>query len=39
MQRMRHADGAERRVLQVRKLRQHERMQLNCKGAMKTQER
>jgi hypothetical protein len=25
---MRHADGAEWRVLQVRKLRQHERMQL-----------
>ena len=28
MQRVRHADGAERRLLQVRKLRQHERLQL-----------
>jgi len=28
VQRVRHADGAERRVLQVRKLRQHKRMQL-----------
>ena len=30
--RMRHADGAERRVLQVRELREHKRMQLRRKG-------
>jgi hypothetical protein len=29
VQRMRNADGAERRMLQVRKLWEHERMQLN----------
>jgi len=29
MQRVRNADGAERRLLQMRKLREHERMQLN----------
>src|SRR5205807_6843822 len=35
VQRVRHADGAERRVLQMRKLRQHERMQLRRKGEMR----
>jgi hypothetical protein len=32
LQRMRHADGAERSVLQMRELRQHERLQLRSKG-------
>lgn len=36
VQRMRHADGAERRLLQVRKLREHERMQLNQSGKKET---
>jgi hypothetical protein len=29
MQRVRHADGAERRLLQVRELREHKRLQLS----------
>jgi hypothetical protein len=32
MQRVRHVDGAKRGVLQVRKLRQHERVQLRSAG-------
>jgi hypothetical protein len=36
LQRVRHADGAQRRLLQVRKLRQHKRVQLS---SQRTQER
>src|SRR6266571_2644564 len=39
LQRVRHADGAERRLLQMRKLRQHERLQLRHKGEVRAKTR